>query len=206
MDRQLRREQILAYLARESLSVAEFNVIHFAHYASCPPATLIRFAHAESLGHGAWPSSTQEACRYAVNSLMAKGLLQLIDDAALLRIEVEMIAEPAFGPISDLPRLGDLDFTKDGAALWRRILRDLLHQDPAEHCTGLGDEDSEVFYATSEATLRRAIEFHLRVSGREILSVSETDTIGPWRDRWWNVIMEQGFRATVTHGAMIDDA
>jgi hypothetical protein len=86
MPHHLRRTQILAYLARESLSVAEFNVIHFAHYASCPPITMIRMAHAESLGFKAWPESTRPACRDAVASLMAKGLLQLIDDAALRRI------------------------------------------------------------------------------------------------------------------------
>jgi hypothetical protein len=205
MHRHPYRMKILAYLARESLSIAEFNVIHFAHYASCPPVTMIRMAHAESLGSRVWPTSSRRACRDAVASLMTKGLLQLIDDAALGRIEAEMIAEPAFGPIDGLPQLGDLDFTKEGATFWRQIRRELFEWDEAKHWTGLGDADSEEFFATSESTLRRLIDDEWRRSGREILSVSDIVEIGPWRDRWWDVIMHQGFRATVTYGLMLDE-
>jgi hypothetical protein len=207
MHRQSRRIEILAYLASESLSIAEFNVIHFAHYASCPPVTMIRMSRAESLGgHRVWPASTPQSCRDAVASLMAKGSLQLIDDATLGRIEAEMIADPVFGPINGLPQVGDLDFTKEGAALWRQINRELFERDEAEHWTGLGEEGSVVYFATSESTLRRLIDDDQRTSGREILSVSEFVSIGPWRDRWWDVIMRQGFRVTLTYGPMIDDA
>ncbi len=205
MQRHLLRMKILAFLARESLSVAEWNVLHFAQYASCPPRTMIRFAHRESLFPRGWLPSSRAGCRGAVASLMAKGFLQLIDDAALHGIEARMIAEPAFGPLSGLPDFGDLDFTEEGATLWRRIRLEVFEQEVAEHWTGLGDEDSMVFFATSESTIRRLIDDEARNSGREIFSASDIASIGPWRDRWWNDILDRGFRTTVTYGPMLDE-
>jgi hypothetical protein len=206
MRSHFRRSQILTYLASQSLSIAEYNVIHLIHYASYPPVDCVRMAQAESLaGHRVWPASSRSACRDAVASLMLRGVLQLIDANALRRIEAEMVAEPAFGPLSGLPELGDIDFTREGGALWRRIDRELFECDEADFWTGLGEEDSMTFYATSEATLRRQLVDESRFSGREILSVSEIAAIGPWRDRWWDPIMERGYRATVTYGAMLDE-
>jgi hypothetical protein len=205
MRRHPYRMKILAYLASQSLSVAEFNVIHFAHYASCPPRTMIRMAHAESKAGRAWPTSSPRACRDAVASLMTQGILQLIDDAALRRIEAKMIAEPAFGPVDGLPDFGDLDFTSEGGALWHRISRELFDRNDSDFWTGLGEEDSMTLYACSESTLRQQIDHDSRFSGREIIAVSDIVPIGPWRDRWWNAIMGQGFRATVTYGAMLDE-
>jgi hypothetical protein len=206
MARQARRLKILAYLARESLSVAEFNVIHFAHYASCPPLTMIRMAHAESVGFPhSCPASSRVECRYAVSSLMEKGLLQIIDDAALRRIEAAMLAEPAFGPLDGLPDFGDLDFTSEGGALWRQINREVFESDEDNFWTGLGEDDSMTFYAASESTLRRLVADDPRHSGREILSVSDIVAIGPWRDRWWNDIMERGFCATLAYRPRPDE-
>ncbi len=193
------RLKTLAYLARESLSVAEYNVLCFAHYGSHPPRTMIRFAHRESIGWPIRPPSSRAACRGAAASLMAKGLLQIIDDAALLRIEAEMAANPAFGPFRGLPEFGDLDFAKAGAILWRRIVRELFEQDESKHWTGQGDADSMEFIATSESILREQISHDLRYSGREVISVSDITAIGPWRDHWWDDIFEQGFRATLTY-------
>jgi hypothetical protein len=210
MRRHPYRMKILAYLASQSLSVAEFNVIHFAHYASCPPRMMIRMAHAESIGVPDFcPASSRADCRDAISCLMGKGLLQIIDDAALRRIDAKLTAEPAFGPIDGLPDLGDLDFTSEGGALWQRINRELFNGNDSDFWTGLGEADTEdtmTLYACSESTLRQQIDHDSRFSGREILAVSEIVPIGPWRDRWWNAIMEQGFQAILTYGASLDEA
>ncbi len=202
-----RRLKILAYLAQQSLSVAEYNVLLHIHYDSNPPVACIRMAHAESLaGHRVWPASSPRACRDAVTSLMGRGILQLIDDAALQRIEAEMIAEPAFGPLAGLPDLGDIDFTREGGAFWHRVDGELNHKGEADFWTGLGEEDSMTYYAVSEATLHRLIDDEPRFSGREIIGVGEIVAIGPWRGRWWNAIMDQGFRVTLTYRPQPDEA
>jgi hypothetical protein len=117
-----------------------------------------------------------------------------------------MVSHPAFGPYDGLPELGDLDFTTEGGALWRRINRELFEQDETEHWTGRGDSDSMEWIATSESTIRRLIGEEECNSGREIVAVSEIVSVGPWRDRWWDVIYEQGFLATVTYRPEPEDA
>jgi hypothetical protein len=199
------RMKILAYLARESLTVGELNIISMTHYASLPPRSMIRMAHAESLDGPAWPPSSRLACRDAIVSLMARGWLQIIDDAALRGIEAQMAFAPAFGPYDGLPEFGDLDFTNEGGSIWRRINRDLFGQDEAEHWTGLGDSESFEYVATSESILRRLLDDETRTSGREILSVSDIVPIGPWRDRWWDAIMVEGYRASGTYRPWPED-
>ena len=52
---------------------------------------------------------------------MEKGWLQVIDDAVLGKIEVDIQREGLVGPVYGLPTPGGVDFTRVGAEQWFRV-------------------------------------------------------------------------------------
>lgn len=170
-----------------------FNVIHFG--LTVPPADLCkRAAYPDySIGSRLTPAEN----RAALDRCIEKGWLQVIDDAVLGKIEVDIQREGLVGPIYGFPAPGGVDFTEVGAEQWFRVC-DLLwdggHHASFAFCDVVHEKSARFFHAQSHALAERE---SLREWGCKVEGPS---AIGPWRANWWRRFSE-GFRLDVENRA-----
>lgn len=137
---------LLGFLGDNALSAAEFHVLHAIHYGPQPAERLVVMAASESeLRQGRLPCASRLECERALGSLLAKGLLEVVDAPVITRIEADLAANSAYtlmGP----PRAGEVDFTPEGGRLWRRFDSEVVESGRPAWC-GYGElsEQTGVF-------------------------------------------------------------
>lgn len=201
---------LLDFLAANVLSVDQYQVLEAIHYGPQPRDRLIAMAVGESKW-GPLPSLSPQECGEALESLLARELLQVVDAAELARIQADLEAHPAYGPIKGLPSVGEIDFTAAGGRLWQRIDRVL---DPnCEPWCGYGElnEEDETFRDESVGSTEPVV-LHAAASEIEqvdlhpetLVSRTGPDFIGPWRVAWWDVVHPRGYRVVIIRRVELD--
>jgi hypothetical protein len=143
-------------------------------YAACPDYSL------------AGPVTKGE-CQVALAACLAKGWLQVIDEAALARIADELREGRFLGPVYGLPEVGGVDFTGAGAELWHRYGR---------LCSAAGSRNSGPPFAFTDVVhCKYTRYFRTQVAALadiedvrsydDVVSVSGPTPTGPWRVQWW---------------------
>jgi hypothetical protein len=198
--------RILAFLNDNSLNVDEFHVLHWVHYGASPRTRLLRFAVIGSRGWDGLPSCSRNGCEKALGLLIDKGLLQLVDAAAIERMKAAVANQPAVVPFYALPDVGAIDFTQEGGSLWHRIDTEAFQSEDA--CFGEGEfiEDSGTFRSefigTSARVVSEAVEIDLKgKSSEQILSIEGPFPTGAWKGYWWDVVHPTGFRIVVVESS-----
>ncbi len=158
------------------------------------PATAVREYDRQHLA--------EEECRAALEACLAKGWVQVIDEAALGSITEELRKGAFIGPIYGLPQVGEVDFTPLGADI-------LLQYRPARPSRRAPSGFTDVvhskiayYFKTRAAALERielenktAYYFKTRAAALERMELEKQWTphttatgpvpMGAWRARWW---------------------
>jgi hypothetical protein len=156
------------------LTPAEAALFYRIHFHAWPASDLP--GACEEYSGGRATTADGEA---ALAECLAKGWLQVIDEAALATITKDVRAAGLIGPIYGLPKLGDVDFTPVGAAIW---LSERDPRDPSELPFQI------VVHAKSSHYCRTTAAALATINGlREWDNVDSIDgpfEIGPWRAQW----------------------
>jgi hypothetical protein len=183
-----------AALAEIRVTPAEaslFNVLHFG--LTVPPSDLCRRASFRDYSVGG--TVTEEENLTALADCLSKGWLQVIDLAALLRIQDDVRRDGLFGPVYGYPPLGGVDFTHAGAEQWFRVLERLFARRAAKafaYSNVVGAKSQHYYVSKSTAE----VNADLWKSYEGVVSVAEPLPIGPWRANWWRRF-PQGYRFDV---------
>lgn len=180
--------------AGAGVTPAEAALFNVVHYGLClPPDDLPH--RASSPDYSLCGRLPVEECQDALSACLAKGWLQVIDEAALRRIAGEIRQEGLLGPVYGMPPPGGVDFTAEGAAMWHQlqsILREGRERCPFAFSDVVRCRSARFFpgRAAALAEIEQARESwdHVEVAGPE--------AIGPWRVRWWHRFAE-GHRVEV---------
>jgi len=173
-----------------SPELALFNVVHYG--LTMPTGGLPSTAARKDYSRGL---ATEAECRAALAACLAKGWLQLIDEAALGGIVDELRKGRFLGPIYGLPGVGGIDFTETGAALWRRHSGRGPHPDKTHPSvfTDVVHSKTSRYFRSRKAALAGIEEAK---QWGEVVSVTGPYLIGPWRAQWWRWFPE-GYRIDV---------
>ena len=157
---------------------ALFNVVHFG--ITVPPTDL-PFRSAIPDYSPAGPVTKVE-CQAALADCLAKGWLQVIDEAALAKIAHELREGRWVGPIYGFPDVGVVEFTHAGAELWQQFRRQSF-PDAGGNFSYL----DTVHIKTTEyyRTISAAVEARPEADQDHAFTVTGPSRIGPWRLQWW---------------------
>ena len=155
------------------------------------PEDLPRSAAGECYRYG--DSVTEESCRAALAACLAKGWLQVIDDAALADIAARLHAGNFIGPINGPPRVGKVDFTAVGAAFWQRICDRDGRRSPFAYYDVVREKTAR-YFRSREVAASEAASFWVEYD--DVVAVSEPTPTGPWRAQWWRRFSE-GYRVDI---------
>jgi hypothetical protein len=166
------------------------------YYITAPPADLRRCASGDFYSGG--DPVTEEECRVALSSCLAKGWLRVVDEAALREITDELREGGVLGPVYGLPQVGGVDLTRRAASLlWPRV-QDKQRPDrrtPAFAYTDVVHRKTAHYFRT-----RAAAHAEMEVIRGNWSDIIETFTgpvpTGPWRVQWWRRL-PQGYRIDV---------
>lgn len=157
------------------LTPAETALFRRLHFHSWPASDLP--GACEEYSGGRATAADGEA---ALAECLARGWLQVIDEAALAAISQDVRAAGLIGPIYGLPKLGDVDFTPVGAAIW---LSGRGPRDPRELPFQIVVRAKSSHYcrtkAAALATINELQEWD------NVDSIGGLFEIGPWRAQWW---------------------
>ena len=183
-----------AKLATLGITPAEASLFHVIQYGLTIAADDLcyRAAHEDYAVGG---PITEELTQAALAGCFAKGWLQVIDEAALGRIQEELRRDGVLGPIFGYPSIGGVDFTHAGAEQLFRIVEHLWNGGRAKS-SPYGDvvHEKSSYYFPSEA--KAIIERDLWKECKNVVVVSEPVQIGPWRANWWRRF-SMGYRIDV---------
>jgi hypothetical protein len=170
-----------------NLTPAEAALFCRIHFSAWPASDLPATAAHEWYSGG---RATTADCEAALPGCLARGWLQVIDEAALATIINDVRAAGLIGPLHDLPDLGDVDFTPVGAAIWLSECEPRDPRSPPFACTIVVHEKSSHYFRTKAAALATINE----IQGWDgIGSISGPFEIGPWRAQWWRRFLD-GYR------------
>jgi hypothetical protein len=129
---------------------------------------------------------SETALHQSLEGLMSRGLLQRIDAASLQAIasSITMNGVPVT-LLDDLPRVGDIDFTLNGAELYGTIERTVFCRTDDEFWLEIevhGQPHSFEVFAPTRTSLDRYVEDTHREM--EVVT-SSPERIGAWKTRWW---------------------
>jgi hypothetical protein len=176
----------------DGLSAAELALFFALHYGiRVPPAELPVFASRES---GSLAVSEEE-CRVALNSCLARGWFQVIDQRALEEMVTDLRARNVLGPIYGLPVIGSVDFTLAGARVREQFIQPAkrARSSPAFVYTDVVHSQEAHYFATRETALAAMEEYR---GSHSVTSLTGPNRIGPWRAQWWRRFPD-GFRLDV---------
>jgi hypothetical protein len=106
--------QRAAELAEIGITPAEASLLFIIHYGvTVPPSDLCRRTGIDEYAFGG--PVTRAESEAALVDCLSKGWLQVIDEAALGRIQHELLDASLLGPIYGFPQVGGVDFTPAGA-------------------------------------------------------------------------------------------
>lgn len=189
-----RIEALTEEWARLGVHILEASLFHVLHFGlHLPPEDLADRA--------TWPdyrlggAARVEDSLAALKDCLGRGWLQVIDEQALSRIRAELRAEGRIGPIYGLPEVGDVDFTPEGAALWRSDGQNRTRAAfllPFAYSVTCWRED--FLYFRNRSCAAAALKEHQEFE--EVVSATGPTEVGPWRAQWWRRF-DAGYRIRI---------
>ncbi len=172
-------------MAELNVTPAEATLFHIVGYGTTLlPDELPGYAACDM--YSVAGPATEDGCRAALAECLAKGWLQVIDEAILAAITDGLRRDRVLGPLCGFPTDGGVDFTSEGAALWRRFrdrTRDTPRANPYAYSTVVHRKTTR-FFRTREAAVAER-ELTLERAGGETVTVEGPFPTGPWRAQWW---------------------
>ncbi len=180
-----------------NVTPAEATLFHIIGYGTTlPPGDLPGYAANDYYSIAGL--STADECRAALDACLAKGWLQEITEATVTRITDSLAQDRVLGPIYRLPRVGGIDFTHTGAALWRRFLDRTRETTLTPFVyTAVVHRKTARFFRTREAAVA---EIEQQRICDEVVSASGPHPTGPWRVQWWRRFPD-GYRIDIEERA-----
>lgn len=186
-----RKRSLIETLAELDITLDEASLFIVIQYGiGAHPESLPRHAAADE--YRLDDSASEVGCQAALADCLAKGWLQVLDDAALADIAALLKAGNIIGPVYRLPHVGRVDFTQAGANRWFRIrdrdgpaepfaFTDVVREMTARYFTTRAAAEAEAEWARGE---------------EETAAVSDPTPTGPWRAQWWRRFA-QGYRIDI---------
>lgn len=168
-----------------------FNVVHYG--LTAPPRDLCRRATSRDYSIGS--PATAESIQSALADGLAKGWLQIVDEAVLGRLQGAVRRGELLGPIYGYPTLGGVDFTDAGAEKWFHMCGHLWNAGRAKsfaYCDVVHEKTARFFLSKAKAEAER----DACMGWENTASVTGPFRIGPWRANWWRRFAE-GYRIDV---------
>ncbi len=177
-----------------NLTPAQAALFCRIHFSAWPASDLPATAAHEWYSGG---RATTADCEAALAECLARGWLQVIDEAALAAILDDVRAAGLIGPLHDLPDLGDVDFTPVGAAIWLSECEPHDPNSPPFDYPIVVRAKSSHYFRTKAAALATINEMQ---GWDGFGSISGPFEIGPWRAQWWRRFLD-GYRIDIEwHG------
>jgi hypothetical protein len=148
---------------------------------------------AEFLRRVAWPEGgsfnvrvSEADCRTALDACLRKGWLRAADPPAIDEVRALLRDDPATLPVTcQIARREDeIDFTPEGAALYRRIAAEWLGPDWEDRLTVENEYYREEHWYCEEEEGLQGIASGYQARG-EVVRASRLTAIGPWCVYWW---------------------
>ncbi|WP_432797314.1 hypothetical protein [Poriferisphaera sp. WC338] len=184
---------IVSILESKGFSQYEFWCLYVIESVTLPVNELID--HAADLC-AIPPNNRIKTNRYihevsmAINSLLAKNVVQIIDEAKLDAIKRYLKENPSGGmPVHGLPQLNSVDFTLDGVKLWLSAADEA--RDPYQVCCPVflqPNTTQQQIYATDKAFLDDYLLEIFEINPNQ--TINNITKIGPWRELWWRRLPE----------------
>ena len=173
-------EHLLENLRPFRISYHEYLVLQLPFYEPRQYADVPGYARALAPCAIDFPTDAQ-AFR-AIARLIDRGLVEVITHQSIEAIKHYLRINPARGPTSGLPILGQLDLTPDGFAIWQQLWRKNMRL-PDEICACdfvYRGSQTVIIFACDEPT---AYSMATRCA---LVPVATPVTIGSWRSNWWH--------------------
>ena len=170
------------------ISMAEYVMLNFLRFENRPardaPGYALGLLRKTRLGPFL---PTEVECVDAMDQLCGCGLTQIVTRDALKQIVGYLSQYNGVGPTAGLPLVGELDFTLEGADLWRTILNFKSDDFKKDHYW----YSSGAFIYRRNATILIGydlLEVLHEVKCCEFISVAPYERIETWRTQWWREI------------------
>jgi len=180
------QEPFRRFMNRHRLDVHQFHVFLTLLYVSLPPQRLVIQVSSENEIGNAFGGSTEKECQNALDCLLARGFVQIITQRSLRGIRLIHRSEKNTGPVLEWPKIGNVDFTVEGAKLAICIMREMFVS--AEgfawgETRWVNRKFIQIFNVSIEAVRKDLAELDIESKGK--VKISEAISVGCWRDRWW---------------------
>jgi hypothetical protein len=179
------QQRLRHVLDRHNVSLAEWLVLATmeggGYIASYLPRWAADFAHGQF-----GVSVSEEDCRKGLDACLDYGWLRIVDLQVMNEIRALLQDDSALLPVSSdvQGRWGEIDFSPDGAALYRMIAAEWLGPNWEDNLfVEKGYYWEEHRYYESEDGLRDVVQEH--VDRGEVVRASRVTPIGPWCVYWW---------------------
>lgn len=178
---------------RHSLTLAEYVILHHIYLEENPLNQVVYYATSLWNKGMGYPLEPQSSYEQALEALLIRRIVQVVDESVIAEIERLLEAQPAIGPTEGLPKLRTVHFTPSGADLWRELAAD------SERGSCLTGVVAWIASGTQCTVYSDCVDTALRCATRELnaVKVSTPRPIGPWR-RWWWHTFPSGFSVECT--------
>lgn len=184
-------EQHLTAFARRRLTPAEWFVFSIPGQWPVSKNVLPRIAQSQSVGDPRGEVELKE-CEKAVDALLERGWIHAVTRSSLNSLQGKL-ADLEYGiPVYDLPQVGDVDFTEEGADIFRDLSDELYG--PLWFSKALIENEEQTqktLYAYNSADIDDARNEAVRRG----VNVVSKDLLGKWCIYWWKRY-ESGWRIT----------
>jgi hypothetical protein len=109
---------------KRGLSLPEWYVLSIPGQWTLPESDVPDIAASQSEGDPRGEVTPHE-CEIALEKLISRGLLRVIDTAARNNVKAKLVLTGYGTPVYGLPKVGDIDFTANGAVTFRSLSNEL---------------------------------------------------------------------------------
>lgn len=180
-------QELRDLVSQMGIEVAEYAVLTLIHYGiNESKDTLARWATSRDYNLGSDLSLAETSA--AVDSCFQRGLLRILTRAALAEIKDDLERNHVVGPIYGLPESGKIDFTNEGASLWRSIQLAIPDVNPSQLQRGFANCDVIEIRTRRYFVSRRAAERQRKLLSRmsDVPSVTKVIPCPDLRLTWWS--------------------
>ena len=186
-------------LQAHGITPAEWCILIHIKYICLTPRQLLSCAFQESQVHNI-PEElhSQDELADALQSCLDRKLAKIFGRANVEEIQAILTNRPGIGPIHQLPRNGEIDFSFEGASLYATLIGELYPNDPWRGgWAGARDEhDHALSYLYAENQLVAGIALFHSVLAEQNTTIVCVEGVGRWYAYWWKCF-ESGYKITI---------
>jgi hypothetical protein len=171
--------------------MAEYVMLELIRLEWRPAKEAARYARG-LFAHAQWSVPSLEECDRAIVSLCERKIVSIVDAGIQRQIAAYNRRFDGIGPTSGMPFQGELDFTEQGAELYRAMLN---FEHPEKGTDYYWYHCGEFLYRRNATILigyDRDWVLH-DVAVCEFTPIGPVEEIGRWRNQWWREI-PSGYR------------